>query len=94
MFRLASLGRDHDAGVVPEDIEFLLLGEELLRGGFDGGEVVEVEVQVRERAFGVWEGGLDGLDGLGGLGGGAGGEVDFGVVGVEDLSEFFADAAG
>lgn len=51
-------------------------------------------MQVFEGAFGVWEGGLDGFDGLFGLFGGASCDVDLCVVGVEDLGEFFADAAG
>ncbi len=36
----------HDAGVVHEDVEAVVIFEEGLRGGFDGGEGSEVEFEV------------------------------------------------
>lgn len=40
--RLGPLGGDHDARVVPEDVEMFLLLQELLGGLLDGAEVAEV----------------------------------------------------
>lgn len=40
--RLGAVGRHHDAGVVEEDVQLVLLGEELLGGGLDGAQVGQV----------------------------------------------------
>jgi hypothetical protein len=84
----------HHPCIVPKNIQLRFLGKKFFCGFLDGGEIVEVEVEVDE---GTGGGGREGLDG-GDCGGGflfvAGGDVDFGVVRVEDLGEFFAYAAG
>jgi hypothetical protein len=71
----------------------LFFGEEVACGFLDGGEIVEIEVQEFEGAFGVREGGLDRFDCFCGFAFGSSGNVDAGVVGVEDLGEFFAYSA-
>jgi hypothetical protein len=48
---LAAWTGDHDAGIVPEDVESVFLAQELFGGGFDGGEVREVELEEVEGAF-------------------------------------------
>lgn len=48
---------------------------EALDGGFEGGEVGEVEGEEVQLAFGVWGFLMDRGDGLGGFGFGAGGDV-------------------
>ena len=80
-----ALGGDHDAGVVPEDVEAVIVFEEGVCGCFDGGEVVEVEVERVERAGGFRGAGLDGGDGIVDLGYVACCDVDFGVMKVEDV---------
>lgn len=51
-------------------------------------------MEVFDFAFRVGECGLDGFDRFRCLFGGSGCDVDFGIVGVEDLSKFFAYTAG
>lgn len=50
--RRRARGRDHDAGVVEEDIEARLLGQEGLGGLLDRGQVGEVEEEIDEIALG------------------------------------------
>lgn len=85
-------GGDHDAGVVGEDVEALLVGEEVVDGGFDGREVGEVEFEEGQLAVGGGVGFLDLGNGRVGFGLGAAGEVDGAVAAVEDLAKFFAAA--
>jgi hypothetical protein len=48
---LAVCARDHDAGVIPENIEPVCSAEEVLGGGLDGGEVREVKLEEVEGPF-------------------------------------------
>jgi hypothetical protein len=90
--RLGALRRDHDAGIVDEEVEFGFFREEVLRGGLDRGEVGEVETEEFQRSGRLWKGGLDGLDCFPCLVFGPCGDVDLGVFAVENLGEFFANA--
>lgn len=88
----SQLERDgHDAGVVDEDVEtFLGLGE--LRGcGFDGGEILQVELE--EVKVELFCGGFVHFgDGLGDALLGAGGDVHAGVAEGELAGGFVADS--
>lgn len=91
---LGALGWRHDAGVVPDHIETRLGSEELVGGGFDGGQVVEDQLEEEEAAAGFGELDLDLRNGV--LDGFlvARGDVNARVVLVEDFGEFLANAAG
>ena len=80
LFGCGALRGDHDAGVVDKDIETGVFAEEGLGGGFDGGEVVEVEVEVYQSPVGFGCTGFDLGDGFLGFALGTSGDVDFGVV--------------
>lgn len=92
--RLAALRRGHDAGVVPEDVQSVIVGEEGVGCGLDGGQVVQVEMQVDELALGVGDSGFDALDRFGRFGLGAGEHVDFGIFLVEDVGQLLPNAGG
>ncbi len=51
-------------------------------------------MQVYQFTLRVWEGTLDRLDSCGSFARGASSDVDFGIVGVEDLRELFTQTAG
>ena len=88
------MGTRHYSCVIPEDVQLCFLGEEIFGGFLDSSEIVEIEVEVDEGTGGGGRGCFDGGDCGGGFLFVAGGDVDFGVVRVEDLGEFFAYAAG
>ena len=67
-------------------------GEEVGGGGFDGGEVGEVEVEEFQAAVGGGVEFLEFLDGELGFVPRAAGDIDGAVLLVEDLAELFADA--
>lgn len=83
-----TLGRDHDAGIVDEDIKTLVGGQECLYCGLDGAEVGEIELQEGEVTGAIGGGCADVGDGGLGFGGGAACYVDGGIMSVEDLAEF------
>ena len=84
----------HDAGVVPENVEVVVVvAEEGVGAAFDGGENVQVEVQEEERAVGAGDTGFDFGDGFRGFLLRPRCYVDFGMVEIEDLGEGAADAA-
>lgn len=64
----------------------------MLRGRLDGGEICEVEGEEDEFAFGGWRSLFELGDGCESLVARAGGEVDFGVLCVEHVGEFFSDS--
>ncbi len=90
--RLGPLRGHHDAGIVEEHVEAVVLGGKGLGGGLDGGQVAEVEVQKRDFALGVGGLVLDVGDGVVCLGLGAAGQLDGAVGSVEDAGELLADA--
>lgn len=72
--------------------EAIIPAVEVGKGGGDGGEVAEVELEEVDLAGGVWVEGVEFVDGAGGFAGGAAGDPDGGVVGVEEGGDFEAEA--
>ena len=93
MFRFTALRGEHDAGIVPENMEAVIVAEEGLGAAFDGCEIIEVKVQEEERACGYGDTRFDARDGSGGLSFRARRYVDFGVAPIKNLRERGADAA-
>lgn len=79
------VGREHDPGIVPDDVEPRFEREEGERGGLHGVQVGEVEGEEAERAGGGGGSTFDGGDGGVGIGLRAAGDVDGCGFGVEDL---------
>lgn len=90
-FRHAALRREHDARIVRQHVQPLLLGHELVGALLDARQVREVQLQELDTAA-VRLGLLHGVDGLGGLIGAAAGDVDGRVGGVQQLDQLEADA--
>ena len=74
----------HDASVVEKDVQLGFLREEGLRGGFDLGQVGEVEREEDQLAFRLGRGLLNVYDGFCRLLLGAASDVDLGVLSIED----------
>lgn len=53
LFGLAPLRRNHDASVVPEHVQTVVLSEKGLGRWLDGCEIIEVEMKVYELTFRV-----------------------------------------
>lgn len=84
-------GREHDARIVDEHVEALLLREERVDGRLDGAQVGEVQGQEREAALGGGMLGLSVGDGRLSLVAAASGHIDGSVLLIEDLHELLAD---
>ena len=93
LFRLRAGRSVHYGCIILEDVKSRLLGQELLRRRLDGAEVFEVEVQIHQFALGGRDIGFDLRGDFLRFRLGARGKVDFCIGGVEDLGEFFPDAA-
>lgn len=86
-------GGYHDAGIVDEDVETGFLGLEGIRGGFNGCQVGEVELQEGNFSYTLGGGGPDGGDGGVGFALAAASDVDGAVAAVKDFCELEADAS-
>lgn len=82
----------HDAGIVGEDIQTLLLAQEFLRARLDAREVREIELQEFQLAFGSGCVRFDVREPFVGFCLRAAGDVDGAVGGVEVFAELFAHA--
>lgn len=89
---LAALRGDHDSRIVPENVQSVVLGKEGISCGFDGGQVIEVEMQIDELPLGIGSSRFDALDCGGRFGFGAGEHVDFGIFQVEDVCQLLPNA--
>lgn len=95
LLRLAPLRREHDAGVVRQHVQPLLLGQKLIGTLLDTSQMGEVQLQkldpplaasIRIGSF------LDRFDCGVGLFGAATGDVDGCVLGVQDFHQLQANA--
>jgi hypothetical protein len=89
---LGARGGRHDAGIVPDDVEARLLGEESLGRGLDGGQVVEDELEELEGAGGLGVVLLDLSNGLCAALLAASGNVNSCIVAVKNVDKLLADA--
>ena len=88
--RFGALRRNHDASVIPEDVEARLLGEELLGRCLDRGQVVELELKEEHLAVRRRVSLLNLVHDFLSLGGGPRGDPDLRMVLIEDIDEFRA----
>lgn len=82
----------HQPGIIEEDIQLGLSGEEFFGRFCDGLQVGEIESEELEASSRRRKSGTNSVDGFCGFGLATGCDVDGRVLGVEDLRELFADA--
>jgi hypothetical protein len=87
---LGTLGRHHDACVVPQNIKTRLVCEEVIGRRFDGCQVVELQLEEEHIALGLREESLDLVDGLVGALLGTSCNPDSGILLEQNLDKFLA----